>query len=112
MKNSWYYFHYIEFCGPFTILEKLNEVDYIVSTPGRWKSTQLCYINMLKSYYDREDLEASKATVVAALAERDNPEESTSDADLNMEVIRLKNLNILNDLNQKLEHLTSTKRSN
>ena len=26
------------FCGPFTIMEKLNEVDYIVSTPSRCKS--------------------------------------------------------------------------
>ena len=98
------------FCGPFTILEKLNDVDYIVSTPGRRKSKQLCHINMLKPYYDRKDHEASKVTIVIAPVEWDNPEESTSDTDLNMEVIRLKNSHILNNLDQKLRHLTSTTR--
>ena len=98
------------FCGPFTILEKLNDMDYIVSTPGRRKSKQLCYINMLKPYYYRKDHKASKVTIVIVPVERDSPEESTSDADLNMEVIRLKNLHILNDLDQKLGHLTSTTR--
>ena len=98
------------FCGPFTILEKLNDVDYIVSTPGRRKSKQLCHINMLKPYYDRKDHEASKVTIVIAPVERDSPEESTSDANLNMEVIRLKNSHILNDLNQKLGHLIGTTR--
>ena len=90
------------FCRPFTILEKLNDVDYIVSIPGRRKSKQLCHINMLKPYYDRKDHEGSKVTIVIVPVERDSPEESTSDVNLNMEVIRLKNLHILNDLDQKL----------
>ena len=98
------------FSGPFTILEKLNEVGYIVSTPARRKSKQLCHthINMLKLYYDRKGHEASKVAVVIAPVEWDSPEESTSDADLNMEVIRLKNSHILSNMNQKLGHLTST----
>ena len=82
---------------------------YIVSTPSRRKSKQLCHINMLKPYYDRRNAEASKTAVVVVPVERNSQEGSTSDADLNMEVIRLKNSNILNDLNQKLRHLTSTK---
>ena len=98
------------FCGPFTILEKLNDMDYIVSTPSRQNSKQLYHINILKPYYDRKDHEASKVTIVIVPVERDSPEESTSDTDLNMEVIRLKNLHILNDLDQKLEHLTGTAR--
>ena len=49
------------FCGPFTVLEKLNEVDYIISTPGRRKSKRLCHINMLKLYHDRKDLGSKKA---------------------------------------------------
>ena len=49
-------------------------------------------------------------TIVIAPVERDSPEESTSDADLNVEVVRLKNSHILNDFNQKLGHLTGTSR--
>ena len=66
--------------------------------------------NLIRVRFDRRNLEASKTTVAAAPVEQDSQEDSTGDADLNIEVIRLKNSNILNDLNQKLGHLTSTKR--
>ena len=35
--------------GPYVIESKVGEVDYIVKTPDRRKSRQLCHINMLKS---------------------------------------------------------------
>ena len=38
------------YCGPFTIAEKVNEVDYIVNTTGHRKARQLCHVNMLKDY--------------------------------------------------------------
>ena len=65
---------------------------------------------MLKPYYDKRNLGTNKATVVVAPAEQDSPEETTSDTDIGMEVIRLKNSDILNNLNQKLKHLPNTKR--
>ena len=36
--------------GPYTIDKKINDVDYIVKTPGRRKEKWLCHINMLKLY--------------------------------------------------------------
>ena len=39
------------YCGPYTVQEKCNVVDYIISTPGRQKSRRLCLINMLKCYH-------------------------------------------------------------
>ena len=41
--------------GPYVIESKVGEVDYIVKTPDRRKSRQLCHINMLKEYVDRND---------------------------------------------------------
>ena len=33
--------------GPYKVLKKVNNLDYIVETPDRRKPSQLCHINML-----------------------------------------------------------------
>ena len=43
-----------KFHGPFSILRKVSEQNYLLSTPKRKKSTQLCHVNLLKPYYSRE----------------------------------------------------------
>ena len=43
------------FSGPYTIAEKVGEVDYVVKTPDRQKKKRLCHVNMLKPYVRRED---------------------------------------------------------
>ena len=48
--------------------------------------------------YDKKNPKASKAIVVVVPVEWDSPEDSKSDVELNMELIRLKNSNILSDL--------------
>ena len=40
--------------GPYKIHEKVSDLNYIVSTPGRRKQKQLCHINMLKEYISRD----------------------------------------------------------
>ena len=40
--------------GPYTVHKKLSDLNYIVNTPGRRKQKQLCHINMLKKYIDRD----------------------------------------------------------
>ena len=39
--------------GPYEVERKVSDLDYVIKTPGRWKSTQFCHINMLKPYFDR-----------------------------------------------------------
>ena len=41
------------FFGPYEIQKKLNDLNYIVVTPDRRKQTQLCHVNMLKPYVER-----------------------------------------------------------
>ena len=41
--------------GPYIVESKQSDVNYIVKTPDRRKSRQLCHINMLKDYVDRND---------------------------------------------------------
>ena len=42
-----------KFHGPYQVEKKVNELDYVVKTPDRRKSSQLCHINMIKPYYER-----------------------------------------------------------
>ena len=51
------------YSGPFIVDKKLNEVDYVIATPGRSKQQRLCHINMLKLYHKRK--EAPKVMVMA-----------------------------------------------
>ena len=42
--------------GPYIVKKKFSHLNYIVSTPDRRKNTQLCHINMLKSYVNRDEI--------------------------------------------------------
>ena len=44
------------FSGPWAVVKKVNDTDYVVATPNRRKNFQTCHINMLKAYHDREIL--------------------------------------------------------
>ncbi|KAL2091618.1 hypothetical protein ACEWY4_013881 [Coilia grayii] len=40
-----------KFSGPYTVIRQVTERDYVVATPNRKKSSQLCHVNLLKPYY-------------------------------------------------------------
>ena len=42
-----------KFCGPYEVEKKVNDLNYVVSTPDRRKTKRLCHINMLKQYFER-----------------------------------------------------------
>ena len=64
--------------GPYVIESKVGEVDYIVKTLDRRKSRQLCHINMLKEYVDRNDDGSVKPVCSVGPSQKvscdDNPE--------------------------------------
>lgn len=39
------------FDGPYEILEKVGENDYVIGTPNRRRKTRVCHVNMLKLYH-------------------------------------------------------------
>ena len=43
-----------KYFGPYIVKAKVCDLNYIVSTPHRRKNTQLCPINILKSYLNRD----------------------------------------------------------
>lgn len=42
-----------KFTGPYTVAEKLSDLNYMVATPGRRRSVRFCHVNFLKPYYER-----------------------------------------------------------
>ena len=85
------------YSGPYTIDKKINDVDYIVKTPGRRKEKRLCHINMLKLYQARQGEVRSCNVVVES-------NETTIEASP-----KLMNSQILQNLIPKLEHLSPSK---
>ena len=98
--------------GPYTVDKKLSDVNYTVNTPGRRKQKQLCHINMLKKYIDRDSSVISSVNLVNNVPLEQNQMDSE---DMNFvksdpASSKLKNSDILKDLDQKLSHLSSDKR--
>ena len=42
-----------KYSGPYKVVEKISDTNYLVRTPGRRKETQVCHINMLKAYHEQ-----------------------------------------------------------
>ena len=42
-----------KFVGPCTVVRQVSDQNYVISTPHRKRSTQLCHINFLKPYFSR-----------------------------------------------------------
>ncbi|KAL1267260.1 hypothetical protein QQF64_002935 [Cirrhinus molitorella] len=42
------------FSGPYEVVKKLSETDYLIHTPDRRKKSCVCHINMIKEYHVRE----------------------------------------------------------
>ena len=95
------------FHGPYEVYSKVNDLNYVVTTPDRRKSRQLCHINMLKPYHTRP---VGTVSVVASVETKQHDQlqnYSESDPILKNEMVSCKLLNseILQDLDPKLSHL-------
>ena len=42
-----------KYSGPYKMVQKISDTNYLVRTPGRRKETQVCHINMLKAYHEK-----------------------------------------------------------
>ena len=42
------------FHGPYVVVKKVGDLNYVVRAPDRRKDTQLCHVNMLKRYVLRD----------------------------------------------------------
>ncbi|XP_076030465.1 uncharacterized protein LOC143018769 [Oratosquilla oratoria] len=102
------------YSGPYQVLERQGQANYVLHTPERRKKKRLVHINLLKPYHDRGE------GVIGDSAEADPPspaclivpevseesDECFSEA-LSGSCVKMENSVILRDLIVKLEHLSS-----
>ena len=95
--------------GPYTIDKKTSDLNYIINTPGRCKNKQMCHVNMLKQYFDRDSSISKPVTVVNTVPQESNVFEPEVNSDFidksDPGPSKLENSDILRNLNNKLFHL-------
>ena len=100
------------FYGPYVVNRKISELDYEIETPGRRKAKQLCHINMLKLYHERETECNTKPVLANVVVENDNNDNELYDESepMNGEVendetvcgVKIQNSHVLSNLEEKL----------
>ena len=98
------------FSGPFTVLHQVSDQNVLLSTPKRRKATQLCHINLLKSYYANESKPLSAAAAVGSQFFGGEDDGATA-PDESLLRGKLKNTDILRNLESLLGHLWAEGRS-
>ena len=98
--------------GPYKVLKRVGDLDYVIETPDRRKSTQLYHVNMVKPYFERGMKKPVMVTECNIENNSNQGHEILGDTpDLDVECkIRLSNSEILDDLLTKLSHVPSDKR--
>ena len=100
--------------GPYVIDQKLSELNYILITPDRRKSKQLCHVNMLKPYIDRNNSDNVDKHVVNVVSSNNSVKDETdfvnNTLNTGLSTVKLQNSDILQDLDSKLSHLQPSQR--
>uniref|UniRef100_A0A8K9UAB6 Gypsy retrotransposon integrase-like protein 1 n=1 Tax=Oncorhynchus mykiss TaxID=8022 RepID=A0A8K9UAB6_ONCMY len=52
------------FAGPYLVEKKINDTNYVIKTPDRRRSSRVCHVNMLKTYYVRDSPDSSSSKPV------------------------------------------------
>ena len=112
-----------KYSGPYKVVKRISDTNYLVKTPGRRKETQVCHINMLKAYHEKPKPElvtlnnrlglespTHSKDCVGQVAEKEEDTESEVRLGNDQQPIKLQNSQILNDLGTKLSHLPSVQR--
>lgn len=110
-----------KFAGPYMVVKQVTEQNYVIATPDRRKSTQLCHVNMLKPYYSRmpqpslccapSSVEGSRSECVSEITLGDSiPGEQDYDCGMpeqQLWVGRFKNSEALANMEKLLAHLSA-----
>ena len=112
-----------KYSGPYKVVKKISDTNYLVKTPDRRKATQVCHINMLKAYHEKPKPElvtlnnrlglespTHSKDCVGQVAEKEEDTESEVRLGNDQQPIKLQNSQILNDLGTKLSHLPLVQR--
>lgn len=97
--------------GPYNVSERTSPVNYVVDTPDRRKRSQLCHINMMKAYYDRETAQGAGPIGSPRPTGVSIANISPGEGESWITPLKLANSEILNNLDSYLEDLGENKNS-
>ena len=93
-----------KFVGPYSVLKRLNSVDYAISTPDWRRPKRVCHVNMMKPYYGWQ------AVVLCVDTENNNDTEGLNQDPVHAYLDKAgpspKNSMVLQNLGEKLGHLS------
>ena len=58
------------YLGLYTVEKKASDLNYIIITPDRRKQKELCHINMLKEYIDRDSSNIAPVNVISSVPQK------------------------------------------
>ena len=90
--------------------KKLSDTNYLIATPQRRKSTQLCHVNLLKPYYLRGQTGKDKGGEIVSVCVAAELDEGVVTPDDSILQGRLKNSESLTRLEELLNHLSEPRR--
>ena len=101
--------------GPYIVQDKVSDLNYIVSTPDRRKNTELCPINMLKSYVNSDINNLVQcANIVSHVPQNcNNVCDTQNSQDFENKIpglSRLQNSDILCNFDSRLQYLEDSKK--
>ena len=100
-----------KFSGPYKVLKRTGDTNYIVATPDRRRSQQLCHVNMLKRYHHRENPPGGAAgESVCAVSSAPQEAEVADSPTLAMEATWEGNAEAWSRIPEKLAHLPPDQR--
>ena len=94
-----------KFEGPYKVLEKRSDCNYVIETPGRRKSQRLVHVNLLKKFFEESSSSKSSTGDIVNIAT-----EVTVDEFLPNVGAKLCNSNILSNLPRHLGYLPEPQR--
>jgi hypothetical protein len=100
-----------KYSGPYSVIKKVNDTNYVIHTPERVKSKRLCHVNMLKAYHipcwEGVNLSSVAINCVTDCCDDDTVLEFCDDV---VECTpKMQNSDVLKDLDSKLAHITNRK---
>jgi len=56
------------FCGPYRVVQRLNEVDYVIATPDGRKTKRVIHVNLLKKFVSRDEVPVEPGSASESVA--------------------------------------------